>query len=102
MRERILSRVLLPAPLRPMTPITWPASTSKLTSRRAQSSLTCPVDEPAWRSRRTGAVAAFVMASRRVPARSRAAPIRYRLPSPEMLIAVLIRRPRRRRSMRLK
>ncbi len=66
MRERILSSVLLPAPLRPMMPTTSPASTSKLTSFRAQIVLTCPVDEPAWRRRRMGAAAALVMASRSV------------------------------------
>ena len=37
--------------------------------------LTCPVDEPAWRSLRKGAVAALVMASRSVSARCCAAPI---------------------------
>ena len=36
MRERILSNVLLPAPLRPMMPTTSPLSTSNETSRSAQ------------------------------------------------------------------
>ena len=36
MRERILSRVLFPAPLRPMIPTTSPRLTSKETSSRAQ------------------------------------------------------------------
>ncbi len=36
MRERILSSVDLPAPLRPMMPMTSPGWTSKLTSRSAQ------------------------------------------------------------------
>jgi len=67
MRERILRSVLLPAPLPPMMPITWPGATSKLTSRNAQMVLTCPVDEPACRRRRNGAVAMSVMASRSVP-----------------------------------
>ena len=40
MRERILSNVLLPAPLRPMMPRTSPRLTSKLTSLRAQNSST--------------------------------------------------------------
>ena len=39
MRERIFSSVLLPAPLRPMKPITSPGCTSKETSRSAQKSL---------------------------------------------------------------
>ena len=37
MRERILSSVLLPAPLRPMIPTTSPAATLNVTSRSAQS-----------------------------------------------------------------
>ena len=36
MRESTFKSVLLPAPLRPMTPTTSPASTAKLTSRSAQ------------------------------------------------------------------
>ena len=46
MRERILSSVLLPAPLRPMMPTTCPGFTSKLTSRSAQNVATWPVDGP--------------------------------------------------------
>ena len=40
MRERILSSVILPAPLRPMMPSTSPRLTSKLTSLSAQNSST--------------------------------------------------------------
>ena len=40
MRLNIFSKVLLPAPLRPMTPRTSPCSTSKLTSLSAQNSST--------------------------------------------------------------
>ena len=42
MRERILSSVLLPAPLRPMMPTTSPSLTSKETSLRAQMVSLCP------------------------------------------------------------
>jgi hypothetical protein len=38
MRERILSSVLFPAPLRPMMPMTSPARTLNVTSRNAQKS----------------------------------------------------------------
>src|SRR6185312_7828041 len=39
MRLRILSSVLLPAPLRPMIPTTSPASTPNVTSRKAHTTL---------------------------------------------------------------
>src|SRR5712692_5224273 len=42
MRERILSRVLFPAPLRPMIATTSPSSMSKLTSLKAQKSSRFP------------------------------------------------------------
>ena len=42
MRERIFSSVLLPAPLRPMMPSTWPCSSSNETSLRAQIVSTLP------------------------------------------------------------
>src|SRR5687768_10317660 len=52
-RERILSRVVLPAPLAPMTPIASPRCTSNETSRNAQStrgSSTSPLRRSASRS----------------------------------------------------
>ena len=63
MRERIFSSVLLPAPLRPMTPMTSPCATSSETSLSAQK---CIVGGAALRAveQRAGAVTALTTESR--------------------------------------
>ena len=76
--------MLFPAPFRPIMPITSPGSTSKLTSFSAQMLRSpapgVPGTGPATLlSRRSGAAAASVIASRKVRYRGWAAPIRYRL-----------------------
>src|SRR5437660_580599 len=89
MRERILSSVLLPAPLRPMMPTTSPRFTSKLTSFSAQkacSPLTASADSPA-RSRRRGSRTMSVIDSRIVLYGLRSPPIWYCLPSPATRMA---------------
>ena len=71
MRDRILSSVLLPAPLRPMMPSLSPACTSKVTSRSAHIVSVCPpVDVPAPFSLLKGAAADFTTTSRSVGYRS--------------------------------
>src|SRR3990170_5622686 len=69
MRDRILSKVLLPAPLEPMMAKVSPASTSRLTSFSAQNRLSSAgvwpfAEEPrrAWKGFRS----AWVMASRKL------------------------------------
>src|SRR6185503_1112742 len=86
MRDRILSRVLFPAPFAPMMPTTSPTPTSKLTSRSAQKSVAVEVWPPSRRSRRHGADATAAIDSRKFVGRG-ARPIVYRLLTPAMVIA---------------
>src|SRR5215831_10995051 len=72
MRERILSSVDLPAPLRPMTPTTSPGATSKLTSFSAQI-----VFPPFRRNLASGARNVLTIESRRVRYGSCRAPMWY-------------------------
>ena len=66
MRDRIFSSVLLPAPLRPMMPITSPGWISNETSCSAQKSSIDTSLPRIWRNRRSGAVAMSVSRSRNV------------------------------------
>src|SRR4030095_6685672 len=74
MRERILSSVDLPAPLRPMTPTTSPGGTSKLTSFKAQIVFS---DLPFRRNLASGARNVLTIESRSVGYDSCRAPMRY-------------------------
>ena len=69
MRVRTFSSVLLPAPLRPMMPMTCPASTSKLTSVQGPHVAHVTRRGAGVAQATDGAVAALVMASRSVFAR---------------------------------
>src|SRR5215510_5726484 len=75
MRERILSSVDLPAPLRPMTPTTSPVATSKLTFSSAQ--MVSPPLFPFLRSQLKGARNVSAIESRSVEYGVCRAPIRY-------------------------
>src|SRR5258708_7068580 len=88
MRERTLSSVLLPAPLRPITPMTSPFSTSNETSLSAQKVDAFVLSDGAERKRRMGALTRLPSASPKrvyraaLPSRPPPckAPIRYSLP----------------------
>ena len=69
-RDSIFSKVLFPAPLRPMIPTTSPWGTSNDTSLTAQNSSIDASLPLRLRNRRHGAVAAAVNASRKVVCRS--------------------------------
>jgi hypothetical protein len=91
-RDRILSRVLFPAPFRPITPSTSPGATVSDTSRRAQSA-SGSADASASSSARqrlttqvNGLTNASASTLRRVTYRSRR-PSRYSLPTPSTRIA---------------
>src|SRR5215213_2070797 len=89
MRESILSSVDLPAPLRPMMPITSPGRTVNETSSSAQMVLWLlppPAPPGVERNRRSGAAAAPARVSRRERERSRP-PMRYCLPRPSQWMA---------------
>src|SRR5258707_4523021 len=82
MRERILRRVVLPAPLRPMRPRTSPSLTSKETSLRAQK-----VSSLGRRKTDSGERKNASREWRRPP--STCKPRRYSLPSPSPWMTVL-------------
>src|SRR6266446_5134787 len=86
MRDRILSNVLLPAPLRPMMPTTSPFLTSKETSLRAQMVSGEWWDEGPRPRRRNADFSVSVRWSRRVSWCRTAVPRRYRLERPSTLI----------------
>jgi len=97
MRVRILSSVLLPAPLRPMIPITSPRSTSNVTSLSAQN--VCLL---AWigfsrraieRATCQGRLMESLSVSASVRSRAWSAPMRYCLPSPAIWIARVLFMP---------
>src|SRR5579864_4953637 len=80
MRLSVLSRVLFPAPLRPMTPTTSPRPTSKETSRSAQN--------VSHSTRRNGCRSLSISASAAVVCRTLLCAIGYALPRPRREIAV--------------
>ena len=69
MRERIFNSVDLPAPLRPMMPMTSPSLTAKETSRRAQNSSPSAGPGPGAVSRDHRPRTPWVSESRRVSCR---------------------------------
>src|SRR5262249_9972207 len=90
MRERILSSVDLPAPLRPMTPTTSPGATSRLTSFSAQIVFS---DHPFRRNLASGARNVLTIESRSVGNDSCRAPMRYCLLKSSTLMIGLINQP---------
>src|SRR5512138_2191096 len=97
-RDRILSNVLFPAPLRPTMPRTLPSSRSKETSFNAQMKLLFLEEEPLFDfpardlANRIGALSESTITSRSIPYRNLvcAAPILYRLLRFFTLIDVVI------------
>src|SRR5664279_6396265 len=87
MRDRIFSSVLLPAPFRPMTPMTSPCSTSNETSRRAQKLFCSESADPRERTRGTMPPAIPDNDSRSV-VYCEPVPSRYRLPKASALTAI--------------